>query len=924
MESEQRILLNALTNCSRVLVWIVIAAVQTPVLVHALGTERFGAWQLMLSITGFLGFLDLGLGTTLVRFTSRLAARGDLEARNRVASTLFAVYLGLGALGGVLALAILLVGHRSAAASPELAIAFALVALRTPVLLLPGNTLRGLLVGQQLILEANLCQSAFMLAYGVTSIVALRWTSSLAVLAALGLFWMIAEFSVYGALAYRLIPGLELSRRLVDGGLLVELIPFGAKQFAIDVSKIVELKFGVMLVAQLVSLGGAGIYALALRIVEAIHLLVKQGVNVLAPVLSSREGAGDTASVRATFLRGTRYTLVVATLAIVPIAISAPDLLRWWIGDVAVSGALLLRILAFSTWLSLSQSTASVVLAMTGRENAVARCALYSAATNVAASIALWAFLGLPGVACGTLAAVVLVDLRLLAPRALSELEIPWRTFAREALAPAAAAGLVQAAVAGGTIALAGHAFGVVALAHVAGGLAFVAVYLAGFLEPREIAALAGLRPAASPDAAGLRVIQVPRRFVRSSWGGTETLVLQSSRALQRLGHHPAVFTTRALAGADQEVVDGVPVRRFAHFYPYLGLDAARRAALDLKGGNGFSFGLLAALFAEPAVDLIHVHTGKRIGGIARWVARRRGIPYVVTLHGGVYDVPPAERDELAAPTRGALEWGKALGWLVGSRRVLDDAAAIVCVGRREHELVQARHPDRRVVYLPNGVDCERFARGDGPAFRRRYGLPEAAPVVLCVGRLDPQKNQRELVEALPRWRTRFPDLRLVLIGPATDPDYERQLHEAAHARGVADAVTLVGAVEPDAPALSDAYQAADVVVLPSRHEPFGIVVLEAWAAARPVVATRVGGLPGFVRHGEDGLLVEPGDALAAAVEQVLADPALAGRLARAGARRACAEFSWQRAAERLLDLYQEVIHAHPAREREAGLLRGC
>ena len=93
-----------------------------------------------------------------------------------------------------------------------------------------------------------------------------------------------------------------------------------------------------------------------------------------------------------------------------------------------------------------------------------------------------------------------------------------------------------------------------------------------------------------------LHVIQLPRRFVRSAWGGTETLVLESSRCMQALGHDVQVFTTRALEGSPEERVNGVEVRRFPHFYPYLGLSADRRRQLELKGGNPFSLTLLRAL----------------------------------------------------------------------------------------------------------------------------------------------------------------------------------------------------------------------------------------------------------------------------------------------------------------------------------------
>lgn len=413
-----------------------------------------------------------------------------------------------------------------------------------------------------------------------------------------------------------------------------------------------------------------------------------------------------------------------------------------------------------------------------------------------------------------------------------------------------------------------------------------------------------------------MRLVQIPRRFAAERWGGTETLVLETSRSLLARGHHVEVYTTQALSPVADDSIGGVRVRRFAHFYPYLGLPARRREELDLKGGNPFSLELWRALRRTPDLDLIHLHTGKRLGGIGRHVALSRRIPYVITLNGGAYDVPASEVEDLARPTQGALEWGKALGWWVGSRRVLDDAAAIVCVGRRERDLVAERHPGRRVVYLPNGVDGERFATGDGRAFRRDHGIAPEERVVLCVGRIDPQKNQLALVRQLPRWRAAVPGVRLVLLGPPTSPGYLERVVDGARALGVAGSLTVVPGLAPGAPAIADAYHAADVFALPSLHEPFGIVVLEAWAAGLPVVAPRTGGVPGFVRHGADALLVEPADdeAFASAVVRVLVDRELAETLARQGRARCGSEFSWTRLTAQLVELYEEVIDARSLR----------
>jgi glycosyltransferase involved in cell wall biosynthesis len=168
---------------------------------------------------------------------------------------------------------------------------------------------------------------------------------------------------------------------------------------------------------------------------------------------------------------------------------------------------------------------------------------------------------------------------------------------------------------------------------------------------------------------------------------------------------------------------------------------------------------------------------------------------------------------------------------------------------------------------------------------------------VAVVGSISRQRGQDVLVEALPSLRERVPDVRVLMVGdphprPA-DRAYRGELAERAGRLGVAEQVVWTGAVER----IADVYAAADAVVNPTRRESFGRVAAEALLAGRPVVSTRVGGVPEVLRDGVDGLLVEPDspDALAAAVVRVLTDPDLAARLVDAGAERVRREFSRER-----------------------------
>lgn len=405
-----------------------------------------------------------------------------------------------------------------------------------------------------------------------------------------------------------------------------------------------------------------------------------------------------------------------------------------------------------------------------------------------------------------------------------------------------------------------------------------------------------------------MRIIHVPRRFTRRAWGGTETVVLELASRQRALGHEASVVTTTALDPTASEMVDGVPVERFPAFYPYLGLGAAERDQLDRKGGNLFSFALRRRLRRGPAFDLLHLHTGKRLGGIGRQAAMHRGVPYVITLHGGAFDVPAAEAATWTAPSRGTIEWGKALGWWVGARRVLEDAAAVICLAPAEAREVAARMPRARVEVIGNGVDATRFAAGSGARFRARHGLPAGVPLLAVIGRVDVQKGQLDAVRALSLLAT-HPAPHLLLAGPVTREDYAAQVLEETRRLGLEGRVTLLPGLVPGSQDLVDAYHAADLVLVPSHHEPFGLVVLEAWAAGRPVVATRTGGIPSFVEDGRDALLTEPRapEALAGAADRLLADHALRAALAHAGTAKATTGYSWDAVLARHLELYQDV-----------------
>ncbi len=175
--------------------------------------------------------------------------------------------------------------------------------------------------------------------------------------------------------------------------------------------------------------------------------------------------------------------------------------------------------------------------------------------------------------------------------------------------------------------------------------------------------------------------------------------------------------------------------------------------------------------------------------------------------------------------------------------------------------------------------------------------------------------DQLLLIEAFDQLVSEFPDIHLVLIGPVTSTTYAAQLRETIDKLGLKYHVTInresgQEGEESGSTDIVDAYNAADVFVLPSRHEPFGIVILEAWSAERAVVASEVGGIPTFTSDEEDVLLFESGDvdSCAAQIKRILTNDTLQIKLGKNGRQKAVQKYDWEIITRNLAQIYDEAI----------------
>jgi glycosyltransferase involved in cell wall biosynthesis len=236
-------------------------------------------------------------------------------------------------------------------------------------------------------------------------------------------------------------------------------------------------------------------------------------------------------------------------------------------------------------------------------------------------------------------------------------------------------------------------------------------------------------------------------------------------------------------------------------------------------------------------------------------------------------------------------------------------ADALICCSNLSAEgFKRMRRRGLHVIYP--GIELDR-PEGDGTRLLAERGIQDAGPYIAAVGNITFGRGQDVLIRALPAVRETFPDARLLLAGmplrPEADAAYRKEFRNLAGALGVSEAVIELGYVEDTA----SLYAAADVVVNPARfHEPFGLVAIEALAAGRPVVASRVGAIPEILEDEHHALLVEPEApvALGEAIVRVLSDDALRRRLVEGGRARVARRFDQRDGAERFVAAVDEAL----------------
>lgn len=366
--------------------------------------------------------------------------------------------------------------------------------------------------------------------------------------------------------------------------------------------------------------------------------------------------------------------------------------------------------------------------------------------------------------------------------------------------------------------------------------------------------------------------------------------------------------------------------RQFMALSASLDPDRFRVELACLRPGGGLASEAVRHGMPVATYDIGPFHSARTLAlqtRFARAIARRRiDVVHAYNFYGNVFAVPPARLAGAPVVIASIRDCGPYLTSMqLRVQRLICRAATCVVVnaGAVRDWLVRDGYDAHRIVVVPNGVDLEPFdVPVDAAAVRTGLGFEADAPLITVVSRVTRLKGLEQFIGAASVLAESRPRARFLVAGEAAPGDhaYLESLQHLAARLGLGDRIVFAG-LRRDVPAL---LRASTVAVMPSLNEALSNSLLEAMAAGTPVVATRVGGTPEAVVHGETGVLVPPDDvpALAVALGRLLDDPATATAFGAAARRRVDQRFSLATMVAATGQLYVDLLRQRSARRQAA------
>lgn len=403
--------MNTISSYGRDVVDAATLIILTPFILNMIGREQFGLWSLLWAFINLLALIDMGFGTSVVKYVADAKGKGNIDRQKKTVVTLFWVYMVLGAiLIGCVGLSTLFFNslfeipeqYRSTAQTVML-----LIGLRS-ALNLPFGMFRGVLIGYQKLSVANVYKVLAAVLYFASVLFFLKMYPDLRTLAILNLIagvWPMLAMLVHAKLT---LPGISMNPRYFDFKIVKEVSSFSVYFMIIQVSTLIATKVDAMIIQKVLALEMVAVYSIAMRLSEKGQQFCFQLIKTLTPVVAELHGAGETKNIRAVWQTGSKLTIAFAAPLLIGLVLLAKPLINAWVGDEFTQqqvqlGAWACQWLSGAAMIMVIHGNTANILSMRGEQKFLAFAMIAGQILNLVLTILFIKPLGIAGVAMATL-----------------------------------------------------------------------------------------------------------------------------------------------------------------------------------------------------------------------------------------------------------------------------------------------------------------------------------------------------------------------------------------------------------------------------------------------------------------------------------------------------------------------------------------
>lgn len=415
-----------------------------------------------------------------------------------------------------------------------------------------------------------------------------------------------------------------------------------------------------------------------------------------------------------------------------------------------------------------------------------------------------------------------------------------------------------------------------------------------------------------------MKIAHIIIKFSKKHWGGAEEFVLNTCTLLQNQGNDVTILAPNVLNDIEYEIINNVKVKRFNYFYPYFG--KKDKDMLAKRGTGVISIGILNDILKND-YDLVHLHLHNSLSTSCAYLCKAIKKKFILHIHSpyieeveflnGNNSVYANNKSQKLISNYG-LKINKLIKSFVSTKKALQFANVVLWANGVDNITFSNKYPTKKTFFMPNGFDVRNVTGGNDKEFKDRYKIKSTEKILLYVANYYYIKNQLHFLKIYKSLCEKEKEIKLVLVGKIADQTYYSEMVRYIEENNLTDRVILINGVEHGSDDFKNIFAASDIFIMPSKYEAFSLVLVEAMANRKPIIANLVGGNSCVIQNEYNGFFIDMVnensiEEASDKIKSIINNEESLKKVSSNAFEVANNNYTWEKIVKKLIEIYNEI-----------------